>query len=170
MSFIIISAIGENNEIGKNGKLLWHLRDDLKNFKKLTNNKIVIMGRKTYESLPIKPLPNRLNIVITSDDDKSFDYKVVTAIDINDAINKSYYWSDIYDDNIFIIGGEQIYNQFINKCDKMYITKVHKSFDADTFFPKINEKDWEIKSIQKYEKNEHNDYDFEIIEYERKLI
>jgi len=161
----IIVAIGENNEIGANNDLLWHLGDDLKNFKKLTKGKVVIMGQKTYESLPIKPLPNRTNIIITDDPDIQYD-NCVMAYDIKDSIEKANYWSD--DNDIFVIGGGSIYKQFINLVDNLYITKVHSIFkNADRFFPKINENKWKIVFIENYKKDENNEFDYSFMKYEK---
>lgn len=126
----IIAAIGSNKELGKDNKLLWHIPEDFKRFKELTTGHPVIMGRKTFESIG-KPLPQRTNIIITRD--KNFQQKnclVVHSLDeaINIAKTKD-------DKEIFIIGGGQIYEQAINIADKLYLTIVKGSFDADTFFP-----------------------------------
>jgi len=155
MKISIIVAIGENNEIGKNNKLLWHLGDDLKRFKKLTYNKVVIMGQKTYESLPIKPLPKRTNIIITDDPDLLYD-GCIMSFSIDDAIEKAKFWDDTGE--VFVIGGGSIYKQFLNKTDTLYITKVHESFDADTFFPDISE--WTMTYKENHKKDENNDYDY----------
>ena len=165
MKISIISAIGENNEIGKDNKLLWNIKNDLKNFKKLTSNKVIIMGQKTYESLPIKPLPNRINIVITDDYDISYN-GCVMAYGINDAIEKSQYWSSI-EDEVFVIGGGSIYEQFIDKSDNLYITKIHEKFEADTFFPEINET-WNLISTEFHKKDDNNEYDYSYLLYQKK--
>lgn len=164
MNISIIVSISENNAIGKDNKLLWHLGDDLKRFKKLTKNKVIIMGQKTYESLPIKPLPKRINIVITDDYDISYD-GCIMAYGINDSIEKANYWSK--EDEIFVIGGGSIYKQFFDLSDKLYITKVYEKFDADTFFPEINDEEWGLKLIEEHTKDENNDYDFSYMIYEK---
>lgn len=171
MKISIIVAIGEKYEIGKDNDLLWHLGDDLKRFKKLTSNSVVIMGQRTYESLPFKPLPKRINIVITDDPDVVFD-GCVMAHSIDDAMIKADFWTAggidfIGNDEVFVIGGGSIYRQFFDKADKLYITKVHETFDADTFFPIINS-DWILKSEENHKKDENNDHDYSYLVYERK--
>jgi len=167
MKISIIVAIGENYEIGKDNGLLWHLGDDLKRFKKLTSNRVIIMGQKTYESLPIKPLPKRTNIVITDDTDLSFD-GCVMAFGIDDAIQKAEYWDDTGE--VFVIGGGSIYKQFFDKADILYITKVMESFDnADTFFPEIKKKDWKSISEETHNKDKNNDYNYSYIKYQKKM-
>jgi dihydrofolate reductase len=133
----IIVAIAENNAIGKDNNLLWHLSEDLKRFKKLTMGNNVIMGKKTFESLPNGALQGRNNIVITDDKNDSF-HNCVMAFSIEDAIEKS----DKSKEN-FIIGGGSVYRQFLPFADKLYLTVVHKSFAADIFFPEINFNEWE---------------------------
>ena len=165
MKISIISAVSYNNVIGKDNKLLCHLKDDLKRFKELTKNNVIIMGQKTYESLPIKPLPKRYNIVITDNKDISF-FGCEMAYSIDDAIYKSDNWSK--DGEIFVIGGGSIYKQFFNYADKLYITKVHENFEGDTYFPIINNKDWKLISEKKYKKDKNNDYDYSYIIYEKK--
>lgn len=123
----IIAAIGNNRELGKDNKLLWHIPEDLKRFKNLTINHTVIMGRKTYESIG-KPLPNRTNIVITKDNIFTAPGCVVTH-SLDEAIQKS------NDTETFIIGGASIYAQAIDRTDKLYLTKVNGTFEADTYFP-----------------------------------
>ena len=128
----IIVAIAKNNAIGKNNDLLWHLSDDLKHFKKITSGHTVVMGKRTWESLPFKPLPNRKNIVLTDITGEKIDhcisvYSISQAIEMCDEDAES-----------FIIGGGAIYNQFFGVVQKLYITKVLQDFEADTFFPAIN--------------------------------
>lgn len=149
MNISIIAAMSDNRIIGKNNELLWYIKDDLKRFKKITNNSVVIMGRKTYESLPNGPLKNRLNIVLTTDTDVKYD-KCIMGYGIDDAIHKARYWSDNGD--VFIIGGGKIYEQFMSITDKMYLTVIHKVFIGDTYFPKINKNQWKL--IDSVDKNE----------------
>jgi len=152
MKISIISAVADDNAIGKDNKLLWHISDDLKRFKKLTMNKVVIMGQKTYESLPIKPLPNRVNIVITNDYDVIFK-DCIMAYDIEDSISKSKFWNE-FNNEIFVIGGGSIYKQFFPIVDYLYITKVHTTFsNADTFFPILND-EWELVHQENYKKKQ----------------
>tara|TARA_X000001036_G_scaffold437080_1_gene481614 strand:+ start:1294 stop:1791 length:498 start_codon:yes stop_codon:yes gene_type:complete len=131
----IIAAIGENNELGLDNKLIWNIKEDLKRFKKLTTGHSIIMGRKTFESIS-KALPGRLNIVLTKN--KNFKFKnVSTASNIHEAIELT---KD--DEQPFIIGGSEIYSLFINMAQTMELTRVHDSFKADTFFPDINFGKW----------------------------
>ncbi len=133
----IIVAIAKNNAIGKNNDLLWHIPNDLKRFKKLTSGHNIIMGKKTYQSLPFRPLPNRTNIVITDIIGEIIEgckmaYSINDAVELMDKENEN-----------FIIGGGSVYKQFLPVADKLYLTIVHKDFDADIFFPEINFDEWE---------------------------
>ena len=158
----IIVAKSRNNAIGKDNKLLWHIKDDLKRFKQLTTSHTIIMGRKTFESLG-KVLPNRLHIVLTRDENYKVDDENVKIIhdisEIEDLVND--------DKEHFVIGGAQIYFLLISKCKKLYITQIDKDFTGDSYFPKINENDWKIIERQKGPKDE-NDFEYEYITYERK--
>ena len=153
----IIAAIGKNNELGKNDQLLWHLAEDLKHFKNLTTGHPIIMGRKTYESIG-KPLPNRTNIVV-SQRDNWFEEGILIIPSLKEAIKHA----QKINENIFILGGGNIYEQTILQADKLEITQVDISTDADVFFPRIDEKIWvKTKEIahQKDEKNQYN-YSFQ---------
>jgi len=131
----IIAAIGENNELGLDNKLIWNIKEDLKRFKKLTTGHSIIMGRKTFESIS-KALPGRLNIVLTKN--KNFKFKnVCIASNIHEAIELT---KD--DEQPFIIGGSEIYSLFINMAQTIELTRVHNNFKADTFFPDINFGKW----------------------------
>ncbi len=133
----IIVAIAENDAIGKNNNLLWHISNDLKRFKKLTSGNPVVMGKKTYFSLPVRPLPNRKNMIITDIPNEIID-NCTMAYSIDDAIAKM-----DEDKTNFIIGGGSIYAQFLPLAHKLYLTRVHRSFDADVFFSKIDFNEWE---------------------------
>jgi len=135
----IIVAIAENNAIGNNNQLLWHIPDDLIRFKALTTNHDIIMGKKTFESLPIKPLPNRKNIVITDIPNEQIS-GCTMAYSIQDVLEKM----NPEKEN-FIIGGGSIYSQFMPLANKLYITKVHHTFEADTFFPEIDSTAWTLQ-------------------------
>lgn len=160
----IIVAIGKNNEIGKANALLWNLPADLKHFKEITSGHPVIMGQKTFESIGF-PLPNRRNIVLTKD--KSLKIEGVEII---------YSPEEIFDlfppeseEEVFIIGGGQIYKIFIEKADKLYITHVDAEFpEADTFFPVINENIWQKISEEKHPADEKNKYPYSFVEYIKK--
>jgi dihydrofolate reductase len=135
----IVVVIDEKNGIGKNGGLLCHLPNDLKHFKKITTGHTIIMGRKTYESLPNGSLPDRINIVVTSGDVNNFPgCIVVRSIEEALSVSKSH-------EKVFIIGGGELYRTTFHLADKLYLTRIHNTFnDADTFFPNIDFKDWEL--------------------------
>lgn len=135
----IIVATSENNVIGKGNDIPWYIPKDLEHFKKLTTGNTVIMGRKTYESLPkeYRPLPNRINIVITRD--KSYQAKGCLVVNsLEDALRKA-----DNDKEIFIIGGGQIYREGLKFAERIYLTKIHKNISGDTYFPKLN-KFWKL--------------------------
>lgn len=132
----IIVAMAENNAIGKDNQLLWHIPNDLRHFKKTTTGHTIVMGSKTFNSMPFKPLPNRRSVVITRQQNGNFP-KSEVAHSIEEAIS-------LMDDNRenFVIGGGSIYEQFMPLAQKMYLTIVHKPFDAEVFFPEINWDEW----------------------------
>ena len=151
----IIAAVAENGAIGANNELLWRLPDDLKRFKRFTTGHTVIMGRKTFESLPKGALPNRTNVVLSRNIQIPFESCEVFT-NLSDAIN-----NHRHEEEIFIIGGANVYEQAIVFADKLYITFVHHSFgQADIFFPKINEKDWEEKESSKFPADENHKYSY----------
>ena len=159
----IIAAAGENNAIGKNNDLIWHLSDDLKRFKALTNGHHIIMGRKTFESFQ-KPLPNRTHIVITRQDHYQVPNGVIVVNNLNDALDASR-----FDDRPFIIGGGEIYKQSMSLVDKIELTRVHHNFDsADTFFPEIDDFVWMETESRYHPKDENNEYAFTFLTYDRK--
>lgn len=160
----LIVAISKNRAIGKNNDLIWHLPADMKFFSETTKGAIVLMGRKNWESIPDKyrPLPNRLNLVITRD--PSFNDSGCEVFNsIEEAINK--YSNDNRD--LFIIGGGQIYAYCLdhNLVDEMLITHIDESFEADTFFPEVNDKNWRIEQLQSFSKDDKNPFDFIINRY-----
>lgn len=148
----IIVAIAANNAIGKDNDLLWHISDDLKRFKKLTEKHFIIMGKKTYYSLPIRPLPKRTNMVITDIAEEQID-NCLMAYSINDSIKKM----DAEKEN-FIIGGGSIYEQFMPLANKLYITRIHQDFEGDTFFPEISLNEWKL--AEKIDINDDNQNNF----------
>lgn len=157
----IIVAVAENNAIGKDNDLLCYISDDLKRFKKLTTGHNIIMGKKTFESLPNGALPNRTNIVLTDIKNEEIDactmaYSIEEAIELCDNLEEN-----------FIIGGGSIYSQFMKYANKLYITKIHNSFDADTFFPEINQDDWRLISNESFKANKKNKCDYSYLIYER---
>lgn len=154
----IIVAIAANNAIGKNNDLLWHISEDLKRFKRLTEGHFIVMGKNTYFSLPRRPLPKRTNMVITDVADEQID-DCLMAYSIEDAMGKM----ETNAEN-FIIGGGSIYKQFMPFANKLYITRVHKDFEGDVFFPEIDYKLWELQSAETISDDSQNDftYSFEI--------
>jgi dihydrofolate reductase len=157
----IIVAIAENYAIGKNNDLLWHIPEDLKRFKRLTTGHTVVMGKKTYESLPLRPLPNRVNIVITDSPGDRFDHCVM-AYSIEDALNKL----DASVEN-FIIGGASVYRQFLPFTDRLYITWVQQLFDGDVFFPEIDFSEWSLVSSEDIPQGKGNDFSYSNRIYDR---
>ncbi|RTE52902.1 dihydrofolate reductase [Arenibacter aquaticus] len=159
----IIAAAAENNALGKNNDLLWHLPDDFKRFKSLTSGHKIIMGRKTFESFP-KPLPNRTHIIITRDKDYEVghaDCMVVHSMDEALALVKE-------DPLAFIIGGGEIYKIGMEYANHMELTRVHGSFEADTFFPDFDEDQWELTNKEHHPKDERHKYDFTYLTYIKK--
>lgn len=150
----IIVAIAENWGIGKNNDLLWHIPDDLKRFKRITSGHPVIMGKRTYESLPRRPLPNRRNIVITDIPGEQIE-GCEMAYSIADAIAKCN-----QDEENFIIGGASVYRQFLPFSDRLYLTRVHKSFEADVFFPEIDFSQWTCISSEDFPAGDINSFSY----------
>ncbi|MFW5645653.1 MAG: dihydrofolate reductase [Bacteroidota bacterium] len=158
----IIVAIAENNAIGKNNELLWKISDDLKRFKKLTTGHKVIMGRNTYLSLPNSPLPNRKNVVITDIENEKFE-GCEMAYSIEEAL------ANVQEnEEAFVIGGGMIYKQFLPHANKLYLTRVHQSFEADTFFPALNYDEWVEMERQEFSAGEKNEFPHSFIVYARK--
>lgn len=157
----IIAAIAENNALGKNNQLIWHLPADLKRFKKTTLNHVVIMGRKTLESLG-KPLPNRTNILVTRDKN----YKAEGCVVVN-SLKEALETAAKEDENPFILGGAEIYKQALPFTDKLDVTFVHHQFDADVFFPEIDKTIWKETSREDFKADENNKYDYSFVTFER---
>jgi dihydrofolate reductase len=173
----IIVAIAENYAIGKQGDLLCHLPADLKHFKEITSGKTVLMGERTFFSLPKHPLPNRRNIVLTDVKGKTFEgAEAVYSIDeMMETIGKwkmengKWVDKDGHQEEAFVIGGGMVYRQMMPLADKLYITHIHHSWpDADTFFPEIKAEDWKQVSAEKHEADEKNPFDYTFAEYLRK--
>ncbi|PKA83326.1 dihydrofolate reductase [Ulvibacter sp. MAR_2010_11] len=149
----MIAAAGENNELGKDNDLVWHLPDDFKRFKQLTTGHYIIMGRKTFESFP-KPLPNRTHLVITRDENYSAQGAVVVH-SLDEALIKA-----SSDENPFIIGGGEIYKIGMDVADKIELTRVHATFTVDTYFPEIDPDIWELVSEIPHGKDERHKFAF----------
>ena len=150
----IVVAMGEKNEIGSDNQLLWHLPKDLKHFKDLTSGHPIIMGRKTYESIG-KPLPNRTNIVVSRKKDW-YEEGILIVGSIKEAVK----FAKKIDENIFIIGGGNIYEQTMEIAERLEVTLVKTELKADTFFPKIDPKIWKLSEEFFHEKDDKNEYDF----------
>lgn len=159
----IIVAIAENNAIGYKNQLLCYLPDDLKYFKRITQGKTVIMGKNTWFSLPVRPLPGRRNLVLTDLPEEKIP-GAETVYSLKEAMEKA----DPDEEN-FIIGGGSIYRQFLPYAQKLYITHVLHSFQADTYFEPIDPKEWEQISFERHPRNEKNAYDFAFAVYRRRL-
>jgi dihydrofolate reductase len=158
----IIVAIAENNAIGKDNKLLWHLSGDLKRFRKLTTGHRLVMGKKTFLSLPNGPLPERINTVITDIPGERFD-GCEMAYSIDEAIALC---RDSTEN--FVIGGGMIYRQFFPLAQKLYLTRVHQHFDADTFFPAFNPEEWSELHSEHHPADEKNEFPHTFYILERK--
>ena len=155
----IVVAISENRVIGKDNKLLWYLPNDLKHFKNITSGHTVIMGRKTYESVG-KPLPKRRNIIITRQDITIEGCEVVNSIEAAIKLAES-------EEEVFIVGGAEIYKQAMHLTDRIYLTIVHKEFDGDSFFPEIGKNEWKEVFREDHLPDEKNSLPYSFITFER---
>ena len=162
MKITLIAAAAENNALGKDNDLVWHLPDDFKRFKKLTSHHHIIMGRKTFESFP-KPLPNRTHIVITRNSEYDAGEGIIVADSIDAALD-----AVMNDDNPYVIGGGEIYKLALDQATHIELTRVHSSFEADAFFPEIDENDWELVAETFHPKDERHDYAFTYLTYARR--
>ncbi len=158
----IIVAIAQNYAIGLDNKLLWHISNDLRRFKRITAGGTVIMGKKTLESLPNGPLPKRRNIILTDQPNDSFE-GCETALSIAEAIGKVKGETEA-----FVIGGGSVYRQFLPLANKLYLTIVEKDFHADTFFPEITFSDWELLEIEIVDNDSQNEFSYRFETYQRK--
>ena len=156
----IIAAIDEANGLGFNNQLLCHLPADLQYFKTITMGKPIIMGRKTFESIG-KPLPGRLNIVLSHTQKAIHDVLLCTSLD--QAINEARDYPEL-----MIIGGEQLFTEGMNRATRLYLTQIHHQFNADVFFPNINEAQWKCTSKNFHQKDSKNKYDMSFLIYEKK--
>ena len=162
MTLSIIVAMAANRAIGRNGDLIWHNSRDLKQFKKITSGHTVVMGYKTYLSLPNqKALPNRRNIILSSRLDKAPEgFEVVRSIPEALELVKD-------EDEVFIMGGGMVYEQFLPYADRLYLTRIGKEFEADTYFPYINFDEWELVDLEVIDDDENVDYDYRFEIWER---
>ena len=161
-----IVAVCDNNVIGKDNALIWHLPADMKFFKDKTTGHCIITGRKNYESIPLKfrPLPNRTNIIITRQTDYDAPGAIVVS-SIESALEKA---KQTGDKEIFIIGGAEIFKQSMHLTNRLYVTQIYHSFEGDVFFPEINMNEWKETERRKGVVNEKNVYPHDFIVYERK--
>ena len=156
----IIVAIAQNGTIGDKNSLLWHIKEDMRFFRTTTSGHPVIMGRKTFESLGSKPLPKRTNIVITRAD-REFE-GALTAHSLEDAIRMAG-----EDEEIFVMGGAQIYREALSVVDRMYITVVERDYEGDTSFPEIDYSQWKLVDVVRHERGEEYEFPFEFRTYDR---
>ncbi len=159
----IVAAVADNYAIGKGNKLPWHLPADLKHFRELTTGHAVVMGKRTFESLPNGPLPNRRNVVLTSV--------------MSEGVNEGYFEADSLEDafylcekeeKVFIVGGAAVYRQSLEIAESLYITWVHHEFSADIYFPEVDFSKWDEVSRQDMTADEKNPYPYSFVHYKRK--
>lgn len=163
MILSLIAAIGKNNELGKENKLLFSLPKDMKHFKEVTTGHPVLMGRKTFESIG-RPLPNRRNIVVTRD----MNYQA-NGTEVLHSLDEALEQFKNTDEEIFVIGGGEMYKQALPLANKLYLTFVETSVDnADTFFPEFDANEWEEVSKERHEADEKHQWPFTFVEYKRK--
>lgn len=161
MRLSIIVAASENNVIGRNNALIWHLPADLKHFKSLTTGNTVLMGRKTFESIG-RSLPNRRNIVISGNP-----RYVAEGCEVAASVAEALAWV-AEEDEVFVIGGGRIYRELWDSADRIYLTRVHTESEGDTFIPAIDEREWELVSREDFKADEKNGYDYSFMDYQRK--
>ncbi len=154
MNIILIAGMTNSRVIGKDNALPWHIPEDLKNFKELTSGKTILMGRKTYESIG-RPLPNRNNLVLSRSMPPT--ENLIICNNIEDSIKKA----KTFNQDLFIIGGSTIYQQFLPYANKMYLSYIKKEYQGDTYFPEFNKEEWEIEQTKDFE-------EFEFVIYRRK--
>ena len=156
----LIVALSENYVIGREGQLPWHLSADLKRFKKLTMGHHIVMGRKTYDSIG-RQLPGRTSVVLTRQTDWSVE-GVLTATDLETALELA---GD--DEEVFIIGGSQIYQLALPLVERLYVTRVQASVSGDTYFPEITSEQWQLEQTDSFSADEKNDHDYSFLVYSR---
>ncbi|MEO6487333.1 MAG: dihydrofolate reductase [Thermoanaerobaculia bacterium] len=163
MTLSVVAALADNNVIGRDNRLPWHMPADLKRFKELTLGHHVIMGRKTFDEIK-KPLPGRINVIITRRVDFSPD-GVAVARSIDEAIAKA---EAAGDPEIFVIGGAEIFSQLLHRADRMHLTRVHAEPEGDTFFPEFDDvNEWELVDTEHFEADAKNPHPYSFLTYER---
>ena len=168
MKISLIVAMDDHQGIGKDNDLMWHLPADMRFFKETTTGHIVVMGRKNYESIPEKfrPLPNRENVVLT----RNTNFEAPGCLVFHDVDALLAHYKEESDRHLFIIGGGEIYNMALatQMVQEMYITHVHQTYHADTFFPSINPSEWEVSNLMEHPKDEKHEAGFTIVKYTKK--
>jgi dihydrofolate reductase len=168
MKVALIVAVDNENGIGKNNDLMWHLPDDMRFFKEKTTGHVVVMGRKNWDSIPAKfrPLPNRENAVLT----RNLTFSESGCKVFNSLEECFFAYSTVSDKKVFIIGGGEVYKLALESgyVTEMFITHVHKSFGADTFFPSFSMEDWTIETVLTHDKDEKHEAGFTIKHYTKK--
>ena len=159
----LIVAVAENGAIGKDNDLLWHLSADLKRFKAITTGHVIIMGRRTYESFPKRPLPNRYHIVLSKSACIEEGEQVKVVSDREEALSCIPEGQEA-----FVIGGGQVYRQFLPYCQQAYVTEVKGHFEADTFFPALDKQDWDCVEEGEWERDEKSGLEYRFLLYRRK--
>ncbi len=168
MTISLIAAMGKNHEIGYQNQLLWRLPNDMKFFRATTMGKPILVGRKTYESFGGKPLPGRINIVITQDD--SYQSEGVTIVhSIDEALEKGKAAAGL-EGEVMIIGGASFYAQLLSLADRLYLTYVDGQFTADSWFPEFDENLWQVTSREAHQADEKNAFDHEFVVLDRKVL
>lgn len=160
----LIAAVSENNALGKNNQMIWHLPNDFKRFKTITTGHFIIMGRKTFESFP-KPLPNRTHIIITNQKNYNVPENCFAVSNLTKAIAIC-----PKNEEVFIIGGGEIYKQALDLANKIELTSVHASFEADTFFPKFDLDRWELIAEEHHQKDEKHQFEYSFLTYSKNRL
>ena len=156
----IIVAVAQNGTIGDKNALLWHIKEDMRFFRTTTSGHAVIMGRKTFESLGSKPLPKRTNIVVTRQDVEFEGALVAHSLEEAIAMAEG-------DEEIFVIGGAQIYAEALKCADRLYLTLVERDYDGDTSFPEIDYRYWQLVAEERHERGEEYEYPFSFLTFDR---
>lgn len=162
MKISLIVAVAKNGVIGHNNQLIWHLPNDLKQFKRLTTGHCIIMGRKTFESIG-KPLPNRTSIIIS----RNSNFQIEGCFTVNTLENAIVKAQELENEETFIIGGAEIYRLSLSRVDKIYLTEVHHDFEGDTFFPAIDKTIWQETHREDFETDEKHLHKYSFVELER---
>lgn len=164
MRISLLAAASRNDVIGVRNTLPWHLPADLKYLKRLTHGHAVVMGRKTWDSVG-RPLPGRLNVVVTRSNDFTPPDGVIVEHSIDSALGRSYEC-----DELFILGGSEIYRQTIDRADRIYLTRIDAEFEGDAFFPPIDETKWVLASREAHEADEKNNYAYAFEVWEKRVL